>query len=93
MEYIWETAEEMDLALARRVRAIRKRKGMTQAQLSKRSNVSFGSIKRFETTGQISLISLTKIAVALGSADEIRNLFTNVAYQSIEEVLNAGKQA
>ncbi len=55
MGFTWETPEEMDLALARRLRGIRKRRGLTQQQLSEKSNVSFGSIKRFESTGQISL--------------------------------------
>lgn len=87
MGFIWETPEEMNLALAKRVREIRKRKGFSQLQLSERSNVSFGSIKRFETTGQISLLSLTKLAVALNCENEIRNLFTDVSYGSIEEVL------
>ena len=45
------------------------------------------NIKRFETTGQISLNSLTKLCVALDCADEIKNLFTNVEYGSIEEVI------
>ena len=45
------------------------------------------SRKRFETTGQISLNSLTKLCVALDCADEIKNLFTNVEYGSIEEVI------
>ena len=83
MGFIWETPEEMNLALAKRVREIRKRKGFSQLQLSERSNVSFGSIKRFETTGQISLLSLTKLAVALNCENEIRNLFTDVSYGSI----------
>lgn len=87
MGFVWETPEEMNLALAKRVREIRKRKGFSQLQLSERSNVSFGSIKRFETTGQISLMSLTKLAVALNCENEIRNLFTDVSYGSIEEVL------
>lgn len=87
MGFIWETPEEMNLALAKRVREIRKRKGFSQLQLSERSNVSFGSIKRFEITGQISLLSLTKLAVALNCENEIRNLFTDVSYGSIEEVL------
>ena len=52
------------------------------------SNVSLGSIKRFETTGQISLLSLTKIAVALNIADDLRNIFTEIPYNSIEEVIN-----
>ena len=80
MAFIWETPEEINLALAQRLSRIRKRCNISQLQLSERSNVSFGSIKRFETSGQISLISLTKLCVALGCVDEIRNLFTNVEY-------------
>ena len=86
MGFIWETPEEMNRNLAQRLRAIRKRKGWSQQELSERSNVSFGSIKRFETTGQISLLSLTKLTVVLGCDQEIRNLFTDVPYQDIEEV-------
>ncbi len=87
MGFVWETPEEIDKALAERLKKIRKRRGMTQQQLSVRSNVSFGSIKRFETSGQISLLSLTKLAVALNCEEELRSLFSNVPYRSIEEVL------
>ena len=45
MAFIWETPEEIDLALAKRLTLIRKRRGFSQQQLSERSNVSFGSIK------------------------------------------------
>ena len=87
MNFVWETPEEINLALAKRLSRIRKRRNLSQVELSEKSNVSYGSIKRFETSGQISLISLTKLCVALDCADEIRNLFTNVEYSSIEEVL------
>lgn len=87
MSFVWETPEEINMALAKRLSLIRKRRNLSQQMLSEKSNVSFGSIKRFETTGQISLISLTKLCVALDCADEIRKLFTNVEYSSIEEVL------
>lgn len=87
MAFVWETPEEINLALAKRLAGIRKRRGLSQEQLSEKSNVSFGSIKRFETSGQISLISLTKIAVALDCVDELKNLFTEVKYNSIEEVI------
>ena len=86
MSFIWKTPEEINLALAQRLRGIRKRKNMTQ-QLSEKSNVSFGSIKRFETTGQISLISLTKLAVALDCSEDMKRLFADVKYNSIEEVV------
>lgn len=87
-EYIWETVEEINLELAKRVKNIRKRRSITQKELSDSTGVSYGSIKRFELTGNISLISLTKIALELGCINEIKNLFTNVPYRSIEEVLN-----
>ena len=85
---VWETAEELDQKLADRVRNIRKRRSISQQKLAKMSGVSYGSIKRFETTGQISLISLTRIAMALGIADELRNIFLKVPYLSMDEVLN-----
>ena len=56
----WETAEEMNQKLARRVRNIRRRRKISQEALSEKSGVSYGTIKRFETTGMISLLSLTK---------------------------------
>lgn len=85
---VWETAEELDQKLAGRVRNIRKRRSISQQKLASMSGVSYGSIKRFETTGQISLLSLTKIAMALDMADELRTIFSKVPYRNIEEVLN-----
>ena len=87
-QFIWETPEELDQTLAQRVRKIRKRRSITQEKLASISGVSYGSIKRFETTGQISLLSLTKIAIALDLADELRNIFTQVPYKDIQEVIN-----
>lgn len=86
--FIWETAEELDLKLAQRVRNIRKRRSISQEKLASMSGVSYGSIKRFESTGQVSLLSLTKIAMALDIADELRNIFSQVPYRDIQEVIN-----
>ena len=36
MSFIWETPEEINLALAQRLRGIRKRKNLTQQQLSEK---------------------------------------------------------
>ena len=55
-QFVWETAEELDQKLAQRVRNNRKRRSISQEKLYSMSGVSYGSIKRFETTGQISLI-------------------------------------
>ena len=87
-QLVWETAEELDQKLAQRVRNIIKRRSVSQEKLAVMSGVSYGSIKRFESSGQISLISLTKIAMALDIADELRNLFKQVPYKDIQEVIN-----
>ena len=65
-----------------------KRKKITQKQLAARSGVSLGSFKRFEQSGEISLQSLTKIAIALDVENELEGLFDNVPFASIEEVIN-----
>lgn len=88
---VWETAEELNKKLADRVRNIRRRRSISQQKLANISGVSYGSIKRFEQTGQISLLSLTRIAMALDIAGELRNLFTEVPYQDIQEVINENK--
>ena len=88
-EYVWETCEELDKKIADRVRLIRKRRSISQEKLSKISNVSLGSIKRFETTGQISLLSLTKIAVALNIADDLRNIFTEIPCFNQNDIIHA----
>ena len=89
-ELVWETAEELDKKLAERIRRIRKRRSISQQELAGMSGVSYGSIKRFEGSGQISLLSLTKIAMALELTDELRVLFAQVPYRSIEEVIHEG---
>lgn len=90
-QLVWETAEELDQKLAKRVRNIRKRRSISQEKLVSMSGVSYGSIKRFEATGKISLLSLTKIAMALDIADELREIFTNVPYRNIQEVINESR--
>lgn len=88
---VWETAEELDLKIAQRVRDIRKRRSISQKRLSEMSGVSYGSVKRFETTGQISLVSLTKLAMALDIAGDLRNIFTQIPYPDIQEVINESR--
>lgn len=91
MDFIWETPSEIALNLAKRVKRIRKRKKITQEQLANRCNVSYGALKKFEQTGEISLVSLIKIAMELNLTEEINALFSNPVYRSIDEVLNDGK--
>ena len=82
------TWTEIFIDIAQKIVRLRKRKKITQKQLAARSGVSLGSLKRFEQSGEISLQSLTKIAIALDVENELEDLFNNVPFASIEEVIN-----
>jgi transcriptional regulator with XRE-family HTH domain len=60
--------------MAQNIVALRKEKGWTQQVLSEKSDVSYGSIKRFETTGKISLESLLKISESLNRLHEFEDI-------------------
>ena len=63
-------------AVADNVIKVRKSKKISQKSLSDLSGVSYGSVKRFEITGEISLRSLSKIANCLGFEKDLTSLFT-----------------
>lgn len=67
---------------------IRKKDKLSQQRLSEKSGVSLGSVKRFESTGKISLTSLIKIAIALHCEDELISLFEAPPPRSIEEIID-----
>ncbi|MGN0427420.1 MAG: helix-turn-helix domain-containing protein [Agathobacter sp.] len=83
-----KTSTEINIDIAKRMVLLRKRKKLTQKELSAKADVSLGSLKRFEQSGEISLQSLTKLAIALEVEGELENLFSEVPFDSIEEVLN-----
>lgn len=82
-----KSPNEVTKEIAVRMSTRRKEKKITQVQLAERSNVSLGSVKRFERTGEISLSSLVKIAFVLGYENDFDGLFARKGYASIEEVL------
>ena len=64
------TPTETALALAGKAKALRLARGWKQSTLAGRSGVSLGSLRRFERTGLISLVSLLKLASALGRLED-----------------------
>lgn len=82
-----KTPTETARLLSGRIRDIRKRKKLSQIKLSEKSGVSLGSVKRFEQSGEISLLSLIKIAIALDISDQLECLFEDIPLASIEEII------
>ena len=85
--FLSKTPGEIQKLVAERIRMIRKRRKISQEKLSELSGVSLGSVKRFEQSGEVSFLSLIKIATALGLNDELEHLFEDVLPLSIEEII------
>jgi len=83
-----KTPGEIDAGIALRMRSIRKRLKLSQQKLSEKSDVSLGSVKRFESSGDISLCSLTKIAIVLKCEGDLEGLFAVRTFASIQEVID-----
>ena len=72
---ILSTPHDVLIQIAERARLKRLELNLSQITLSAKSGVSYGVIKKFERTGQISLESLLKLALALGSLQDFNSLF------------------
>ncbi|MCL2391042.1 MAG: helix-turn-helix transcriptional regulator [Oscillospiraceae bacterium] len=84
----FKTPSDLGLIIAMNARAYRKTRKLSLKRLSEMSGVSYGSMKRFELSGEISLKSLLKIAIVLDCADAFETLFANVKPQSIQEIID-----
>lgn len=71
-----ESPHEMAEKIAGRAKAKRLALNLSQQTLSKTSGVPYGTLKKFEKTGQISFESLLKIALALDEFEMFDHLFT-----------------
>ena len=84
----FKTPRELGLMIAINVKACRKTRKLSQKRLSEMSGVSYGSLKRFEATGEISLMSLLKIAIVLECTDAFAGLFASIEPKSIQEIID-----
>jgi len=81
------TPTEITAQIAARAKRLRLSRDLTQAGLSARSGVPLGTLKHFERTGQIALLSLVKLAVALNADRELGLLFDSGAPATLDDVL------
>ena len=77
--------------IAKQFKTRRLELNLTQGALAKKSGISLGSLKRFESKGEISLKHLLMMAVVLNATEEFYLLFSKKQYQNIEEVMTTKK--
>ena len=76
--------------VAKRAKAKRLSLNLSQRSLSERSGVSYGTLKKFERTGKISIESLLKIAWILDALPDFIGLFEPKApekFSSLDQLL------
>ncbi len=80
------TAPDIQAAIASKFRDLRTFRNLTRRTLSLMAGVPEASIKRFERTGHISLLSLLKLAESLDGLDAFSDLFPLPAAKSLDEI-------
>lgn len=80
-----QTPFDVQRELAARAKARRLELNITQAELAERSGVSLGSLRRFETTGEVSLRAFLELAFVLGELKEFSALFRPLRTVSLFE--------
>ena len=78
--------EDAAQAIAQRTRASRLAANLSRKTLAEKSGVSEASIKRCETTGEIALASLLKIAFTLDCMQAFEGIFAPKQIVSIADI-------
>ena len=80
------TPHEVEKLLADRFKSLRLQARYKRTTLAKRAGVTVASLKRFETTGQVSLKNLLRLAYALDRLSEFTKLLETSQATSLTEL-------
>ena len=91
--YTLDNQDDIAKGIADDFRRRRIEKNITRDQLAERSGVAVSNIVRFEQKGLISLRNLISLAIALGYTSELRNVFAEPKYSTMEELTQIRKNS
>lgn len=83
--------DSVALNIAKSLTSIRKERKFSREYLSQKSGVSYGSLRRFEESGEISLKNLLKIARFLDHIHVFSELFKPQEFKSMDELRKSTK--
>lgn len=84
--YTLDNADDIAETIAADFRKRRIEKNLTRDQVAEKSEVAVSNIVRFEQKGLISLKNLISLAMALGYTSEVKNIFSQPKYSTMEEL-------
>lgn len=73
--------------LANRLKGRRLARNLTQEGLARRSGVALGTLKKFERTGAISLVSFVRLVIALGEEATLERLMADQEFETLDQVI------
>jgi hypothetical protein len=85
------SSEEIAGELAHRTRQRRLAQKLTLEGLSKRSGVPLGTLKKFERTGHLSLLSFIRLVVTLKDESALGRLLESEEFETLDQVLHGPK--
>ena len=91
--YTLDNQDDIAKGIADDFRRRRIEKNIRRYQLAARSGVAVSNIVRFEQKGLISLRNLISLAIALGYTSELRNVFAEPKYSTMEELTQIRKNS
>ena len=91
--YTIDNADDIAKAMANKKRKRRIEKNLTREQVAEKANVAVSNIVRFEQKGLISLKNLIGIAMALEYTTEVKNIFAEPKYSTMEELTQIRKNS
>ena len=86
-----DNADDIAISLAGDFRKRRIEKNLTRELVAERSGVAISNIVRFEQKGLISLKNLIALAMAMDYTSEVKNIFSQPKYSTMEELTQIRK--
>ena len=86
------SSQEILKELSSRLRSRRLARNLTQNGLARRSGVALGTLKKFESTGHVSLASFVRLAVALKDEAALEGLLLEEEFRTLDDVLRAERK-
>lgn len=90
MSHMFMSSHEVAKVIATSFREKRLSLNLSQKSLAERAGVSYAVLKKFEVSGKISLESLLKLSLVLGSLGEFMELFKEPlpeTYPTLDDLL------
>ena len=91
--YTLDNPDDISRDIANDFRRRRVEKNLTREEVAAKAGVAVSNIVRFEQKGLISLKNLIGLAIALGYVSELRNLFVQPKYDTMEELTQIRKNS